>query len=792
MHRCGSALLVTLIVLLVFALTGCLGNSSPSSSSGGVQSISLNPSGTTSIDVGTTQTFIATAKDANGHTVLGINIEFVVGVPAGYTEAPAVSVNTAGNVCAGTWDSTGAICSPGLPGLATVTAITNGISSPVTTVYVHQHIDTVQILEMPPNGQELYDCFSQGQSWIFEGIAYSAGIDITNTVGPISWASSNVNVLTTTAYVPPQEPSVLNQVQVTAKNPGITNLIATVSGVSSNPFPYTTCLIQSIRLQIASQGQESNEITVNNGTSIAINATAVDTLYGIANNTPLASPPLTWSTTNPEVVGFTTLTNSTGTNTASARNNLGGATVFASCAPPTCNIGVQPSLPIYSSNGTLPNGLKAFGTLLIDVTSTSNPPTYSAYAATNQCQDQSGCTSALFEVTPGTTPIGTIVTLPRTPNSIKFNYVASGKLYIGSDQGLMYLTPGGTNTTPTLVSSAQTPCNVSLCGKIIAISNDGKQVVVSDSISVPSQVYIYNSTSGVAPIDLIIPGEIATAAAFSPDQLKIFILTNAGNMYVYSTVDALTSVPIATSVTNLAYSIDGSFAYVGGTPAPNSISAYANCDIPAANVLSGVTTSYTPLAIYPSPLTQFDSVGNPTQVVLALDPPNIDSFGVNVTQHPLPDGQFVCTPPTVSPDPNYPVVSANLGEGNFVPVYSNLVNDGNQLIVVAQNIPAVLLFNVNDGTTNAIRLVGNANPLAADASTDGSQVYVAACDQYQGSTCTAGSVHIVCTSVCTTGQGDFQQVPYENKSQQENNNMCNGQGIGAPLCVPNLIAIKPQ
>ena len=89
-----------------------------------------------------------------------------------------------------------------------------------------------------------------------------------------------------------------------------------------------------------------------------------------------------------------------------------------------------------------------------------------------------------------------------------------------------------------------------------------------------------------APVDLIIPGETATAAAFSPDQLKVFILTNTGNMYVYSTVDALTSVPIATSVTDVKFSADGSFAYVAGTPPPNPVSGYRHLrHSPPASVL---------------------------------------------------------------------------------------------------------------------------------------------------------------------------------------------------------------
>ena len=77
-------------------------------------------------------------------------------------------------------------------------------------------------------------------------------------------------------------------------------------------------------------------------------------------------------------------------------------------------------------------------------------------------------------------------------------------------------------------------------------------------------------------------------------------------------------------------------------------------------------------------------------------------------------------------------------------------------------IPAVLLFNVSNGTTTSVPLVGDSDPLSASASTDGSQVYVAACDRsITATTCAAGSVHIVYTcGDLARGQGDFQQVPY--------------------------------
>ena len=820
MHRCGSGFLLTLAISVVAAFTGCLGKSSSNSGNGGVSSITLSPGSTISLETGGTQGFSASAKDALGKTILGLNIQFIVASGNPNAAAP-LSVASNGAACAGTWDPSVTQCSAGTLGIALVTAVANGVSSPVTTVYVHQHVDSIQIIKItpPPPPQQQYDCFYQGQTWQFEAIAYNSnGVDITGTVGPMSWSSSNPSVVTPT-------PTVFNQVQTTARTPGITQLFASITGATSAPYPYTTCLIKAIYLQIGGDAQAGNSITVNNGGSVPITATAIDTLFGIApgDTAPLASPPLTWSTTNPEVAAFSSTTNTSGSNSASARANLGGATLTASCSPPSCNIGVLPGLPIYASDGTLPNGTQGYGTISVDVTSasTSKVPTYTAWAATTDCANAVGCTSALFSLAPttsGTNAVGTIVSLPRTPNSMMFNHQSSARVYFGTNEGLMYVDVGTASPSVVEVSSSSTPCNASLCGKVLTISNDGKLVVVSDTVSTPSQVYIFNGGGATAPVDLIIPGETATAAAFSPDQLKLFILTNIGNMYVYSTVDALTSVPVGTSVTDVKFSADGSFAYVAGTPDAVSVSAYSTCSLPGnpSVDIGKVVASSTPLQLFPVPNVQADSQGL-TQTILALEPPNIEFLTAQqFTQVPIPYQhplQLTCNPPTIQSFTKGAIF--DLGQGNFTPIYSQLVNDGAEMIIVGHGIPAVLLFNVSDGTTKSVPLsgspatgcpqcAGNSFPLSASASTDGSQVYVAACDQYpnndQTKPCTAGSVHIVntcgvqpCNAPPALGEGDFQQVPYVNINDANNPNMCNNQGgTSPPVCLPNLVAIKPQ
>jgi hypothetical protein len=387
-----------------------------------------------------------------------------------------------------------------------------------------------------------------------------------------------------------------------------------------------------------------------------------------------------------------------------------------------------------------------------------------------------------------------------------FNHLSAGRIYLGSDQGLMFVDVTASSPTVALVSNTTTPCNVSLCGKVLTISNDGKLVVISDTVSTPSQVYIFNGGTSTAPIDLILShtGETAEAAAFSPDQSKLFILTDLGNMYVYSTVDALTSVSTVAPGTDVKFSADGSFAYIAGVPA-SSVSAYSTCSLPGtASVKIGTTaTSSTPLKIFPSPVLPppFEqNIGTPpwwdTQTILALIPPNVEFLTSEFRQIPLPvmqpntPPQLTCNPPDMLSFAQG--ASFNLGQGAFDPIYSELAGNGSEMIIVGRKLPAVLIFNVANGTTTSIPLVGNPDPLSASASTDGSQVYVTACDQYVPNTtppvCAAGSVHIV----NTISQGDLQQVPYVNINQNNNPNMCNGQGTAAPLCLPNLIAIKPQ
>src|SRR5260370_16450308 len=64
MHRCSSGFLLTLVITLVVALTGCLGKSSINPAGGGVKTVTLSPGSTSPTHLGGPQLFTATGPAA--------------------------------------------------------------------------------------------------------------------------------------------------------------------------------------------------------------------------------------------------------------------------------------------------------------------------------------------------------------------------------------------------------------------------------------------------------------------------------------------------------------------------------------------------------------------------------------------------------------------------------------------------------------------------------------------------------------------------------------------------------
>ncbi len=672
----GFAVLALLICLLG-GLPGC-GSSSPVSTTTFAvpASVTLTPTPNVSMEIGTYQSFFASALTSTKTTIVE---------PVSYQSSNPAVVTVASNglACAGSWNSLSnpQICTPGPSGVAVVTASAQGVSSPSTTVYVHQHIDkvVVSVLPMPNQPPPTNPCFSVGQTANYQATAYSRGVDITSTVGVFNWQILVSNVATVNTNV---AGLLQGQVQVTAKAPGLAPLFATIGNVSSVPLDFTTCPVESITLAV----------TTSTGTSKAITPTVIDTL-----GTTITGIPLTWSSSEP---GSVTVSSAGG---ASASASGGSATIIASCTPPNCNTGFYPSLPIYPAN-----------VVTLTVNPTGTTPSSTVYVSTTNCGKIDGCFSTVAPITIPANTLGTFVTLPATPNSLVFNRQGTSA-YLGTDSGLQ-----GTVGLAVIDASGNTVTQFrSLPGKILAVSPDGTIVVISDTVDQPNHVFVYNTASN-AFSTFEIAG--ATAADFSPDSLKAYIVAGS-TMYVYSKSDALRTISLAAPAESVAFLSEGAFGYVGGG-APLALSVWRTCDNGRADTVT-VPAVPTFMKTLPGPARLLPPDSPDTYHILAVDPPGIDILSVNTT----PSG---CTPLVA----DGPVSSFNLGQGNFAPKQLIVSEDGSTAYVLTSNLTSILVFNIPGQTSTAISLAGNAMPLSATLTPDGKLLYIGAND---------GTVHVVST-----------------------------------------------
>jgi hypothetical protein len=754
--------LMFVVVNLIAALTSCSSSSPTTNATFPVPAnITLAPANSISLDVGSaTQVFTASPKN-NQDTAITTPVSFLS------SNTAVLTIANNGLACAGTWDSvtTPQICTPGPVGVAQVTATSHGVSSPPTTVYVHQHIDKIVINpvpgQTPPNG----NCFSKGQAFNYQATATSGPLDITATAGPFAWQSINTTVAT--LAVPtnstPVPGLVVGEVQVVANVPGQTSLFVSNSNVTSLPFDFVTCPVQSIALTVV-EGS-SNNINVTSGTAKTLTATVLDTQGNTINEVPL-----TWSSSNPTTV---VVSSAGGVSTPKA----GGGNVVASCTPPTCNIGLKPLLPIYPEGAV--NVVVAPATST--TTTTTTPTVYVSSTGVssspaNNCATATGCTSLLIPIDSPNDTVGSAVGLPATPNSLVFDRQGA-KAYMGTDfsffgsRGLMAVTVA----TPPTVAQFK-----SVTGKVLTVSPDGKKVILSgadpNAVPVPgnntppspTQVIVFDTAGGTGTT---LPIAGATAADFSPDNLKAFIAAGS-SLYVYSTQDTLKKIPLPPTApaTALSFAPEGGFAFVAGGSATSAVTAFSTCNLTPAlttNVLLPALPSFlqalgrdTPNLVAPPTF----STATTTTTVLAVDSPGVDLFRVSRA----PEG---CAPTATSGA----ATSFNLGQGSFVPTQLIVSQDGSTAFVIVSDRAAVLVFNIFNQTSAAIPMSGDAIPVRASLTADGTRLYVAATD---------GQVHILDTQ----NGSDIQQLSFPTDATTLLSGLCSGVTFA---CNPDLIAVKP-
>ncbi len=719
----GFIVLVALVFLLLASLPGCGSNSAVNTTNFAVPaSINLIPTPNLSMEIGTNQAFTASPMSST---------KTAITEPVTYESSDTAVVTVAANglACAGSWDSLSnpQICTPGKVGVAQVTATAQGVSSPPTTVYVHQHIDKVVVnLLLPPNQPPPTNpCLSVGQTANYQAAAYSnygpSGklLDITNTVGVFTWQTLNISVASLSTTLQGLLPG---QVQATAKVPGLTPLFATIGNVNSVPLDFTVCAVRSITLAV----------TNSTNTSKAITPTVVD-----AVGTTITGVPLTWSSSEPGSVSVSS------SGTASGSSTGGSASIIASCTPPTCNTGILPSLPIYPEN-----------VVNVVITPTGgNNQTETVYVSTTSCGTTDGCFSTVVPITAPANTAGNSINLPATPNSLVFNRQGS-KAYLGTNSGLL-----GSVGLAVLDATANTVTQfASLPGKVLAVSPDGTKVIISDTSPAdgPNQVFVFDTSNNTSSTFQITG---ATAADFSPDSLKAYIVAGS-TLYVYSKIDGLRTIALAAPANDVSFLSEGAFAYVAGGE-PSAVSVWRTCDNGRADTVSvPVLPSF--IKTLPGQARLLPADSPETFHLLALAPPDIDIIPVNTT----PSG---CTPAVA----HGPVGSFDLGQNNFVPKQLIISQDGSTAYVIASNLSSILVFNIPGEVPSAISLAGNATPLSATLTPDGTLLYVGASD---------GAVHVV----STVAGGDIKQIPFPQGLCQNS--------VGQPFspnCKPDLIAVKP-
>ena len=767
MGRFVSLAGLSCIVLCLILLASC-GQSSPTNISTGnavPTSVSLTASSAVgsnlSLEVGKTSALSATARGSRNN-VINETFSYLSSNPT------VATVAQNGLICAGTWDSLTLpqVCTPGTVGTTQVTATALGVSSPPITVYVHQRITSITVSKVAGQPATLSNtCLSKAgpsgpESWVYQATAMSGSTDITASIGSFSWQEINPGTSAIVNFSSPPVTSPLNQEIVTANIPGEEPIFASASGFNGQPSLVQTCPVQTILITAANNS--STSISMNTGSSTTLDATVTDEV-----GRTLTGVPLTWSSSNQISVasgaGVTsTVFGSTFTATAAG---VGATDMTASCTPPTCNGGFKPSLPIYAKTP-----------ITFTVTSSAAPSNPTAYVTTTACASptanptNAACTPTVIPLTKSSTgttfTTGTPIPLPASPNSFVFDPKGTNA-YLGVRSSHF-----GQNGAMVFTGSAATQFT-SAFGTVLAISPDTSTAIFSDAVNSPNQVLICTNCSTSSRTVTPVAITNATAAAFSPDSLKAYIVAGDNvvgfSLYVYSKLDALRKVPLQTRATAVAFIGNGMVGYLAGGDSAGGASFPVCFDPASGPALSSVTI---PGATMLRAL--------PGDTILALAPPDVKTVTASILGNPMP-GDIGCPAPrgvlTLS---NSAPLSFDLGEGAIVPTQLIISSDASIGYLLAQSpapnsapLPFVTVFSIRGQTTSQVSLAGNATPLSASLSPAGNLLFVGADD---------GAVHVIDTSLLQ----DIQQITFPFASAP----LCVGPGTPATPVAKTVVGIS--
>jgi hypothetical protein len=800
-----SSWLVAAIFLLFLLLPAC-GGSKPPGPSPFPAKISLSPSPSYSMQTGTTLLLTAGAQNGSG-TGLRPTFSFAA-TPLNSASAGALDIAPNGFVCAGTWNAPSyTICTPGNTGIVQVTASALGATSVPTLFFVHGPIDNIQISVIPPvnspppacpnqqalppacdlpfNAKAANYCLSQNQVQTLQATAYSSGNDITAQVGPFTWTQATAGVATITPIVNSTFNVATNQATAAPSAPGQTGVIASATGVFSQPYYFETCPVQCIALQLSVNGQYSDQTSfvVGKGTSETIIATAVD-----VQGCMVPKPPLTWVSSQPAALATGGSTGcAAGTTCTISTTQPGAAAITASCTPPACNIGFplnpanlpppyipQPVYPVTAISGLV----------------TGAPVATSVLTTSQDCYSDPLCAVGIYNVSTTTNLPGNATEIPTPPNSLIFD-PSGDEAFMGSEFGALAINPGslagGSNAFSSLAAPG-TPLGL-VTGNVLAVSHNGHIAIFSDTVSTPNQVYVVSGASSTTPLNI----NSATAAAFSPDGLKAFILGDGGNtLYIYSPLQTLQPpISLPAPAGSIAFNSTGSFAlFSGGSPA-GTLAIYRTCDnsvVTPPLAAPGIPTPPLFLKMVPAgEIPQGNPSGNTFGGILIpnLDPSGLDFFfglddtGIDIiaTTSSQPALTALCpqqvTLAQTAASIPFPPVHININQGTFHPINFFLSPDSTHAYIVTSDFGVMVYDFSTNSVSTKIGLINDATPLAADMTVDGTLIYVAGSD---------GLLH----QLNTTLGVDLYQTSFVPLTNSPNDFCFTGQD-----CHPNLVVVKP-
>jgi len=582
-------------VLSLGVWTGCSGTSSTVQN---VTAIVMTPA-TVSMNVGQVSKITGVPKNYAAATITA-DVSYSSSNPS------QISISPAGYICAGVWDANFITCTalPGMTGVgqATITA-TSGTVTATAPAYSHLQVD--QITVNPPTG-----CVSVGATPTYSATAYNTTApgcsvaipcDVTSTVGPISFYSTDFTVMSNNATT-----GVL-----TATEPGSTSIYANVAGLNSVPQAALVCPVVSILVHDAASTNTTFNLAPTNTQNLVADV--------IDSNGVSILPSLAWSSV-PAGVAPVTLGTSTNTNSSLVTANTAGTTIVtATCATPNCNRNINPA---YSQN-----------VVTVNVSGTT---TTTVYAASTK-------SLTMIPISSSNNTAGTAIALPYVPNSIASD-LAGTKVFLGSATGIMTLD----------VLSAAVTVSSAAVGKIVAASPDGLYLLISDSVA--GNVYLFGTANSNV---ILVQALTANSGAFTPDGQSVTFLAPNNQLYYNSVLPTSNVVTLPFVPNAVDVSSQGGMTYVTSSTL-GAIDIRATCNQADWQTLSAAAPTLvthipngTGVVVADSPSVDVVTTGT----IPAGCPPTPQS---TVNTYNLGLGSFTANQMFISPDSSHAFILSNL------------------------------------------------------------------------------------------------------------------------------------